>query len=512
MHWTSSLALAALSLLPLDAADASELAWTSGERSGALRVDEGALHFPDGTRLVGLDALELDARHHASAALRDLVRVERDRAIDGRRPVALDDATLTVGGSSDFAPSWTRALESGNRLWWPCDADSALAGTTVAYGAAYDADLERLAAWLVGRELLAEHQSELAARLDALAPSGGGWIAAPGEYWAADADAIRATLTGVQGAIFASAHVRAAAELVTAGDELHAPALGTRRLAEALWQTGAPVTAVVEAVRALTPESFNAAHRALYDPAALRIVHLAAGAPDDAASDAPAFDLSRTAWLQGDDAGRKAALALLERLGGAQIWAAARVLRLDATSRTSTQLGDTVADSVTTRVLDGVLTHVAQQVEVQGSVQSLSLAFLGSHVLVRQGDTIVERSGAIGARLMVTERRALVRLLADLARRGPVGARSVDATTLELFDAHAPLGTLELTDDGDVAAFSYPDMGSARRFEYEAPVAFGELRYPGRYREVGARAVEVTITRLETREAYDPALFRDPRR
>lgn len=508
MQWTPGIALAALALATQSfgaphthrATPSDGIAWSEVESTGELRRDGDALLFPDGTCVAGAGAFELDARHRASAALRALLKVERDRARVRRDRVVLDGEGLRVEDASASGGGWVRALERGTALWWPTETDAVEHGSVVAYGAAFDGNVEHLAVALVGRALLFEHQEELAGRLDALSPAAP-WIAAPGEYWADDVDTIAATLEAVRGAVFASAHVNAAAE------ELAALAFDDPRAAEALWQVGGTPATLAEAFAGLTPQSFHETHRALHDPAALRSVVLADAAPTEGF----AFDLSRSAWQQGDDAGRRLALELLERLGGAGRWASAHTLRLDATSRTSTQLGDTVADSVTTRVLDGVLTHVSQQVEVQGRVQSLSLAFLGTHVLVRQGDTILERSGAAGARQMVTERRSLVRLLADLAERGPVGVRATDDSTLVLFDGHAELGTLELNEDGHVAAFGYDDAGSARRFEYGAPTEFGELSYPGSYREVGARDVSVTVTDLALLDGYDPALFRDPR-
>lgn len=492
-----------------------DVSWSAERPRDGLSLQESegavALAFPDGTVLRTDAHLALDARHHASAALRAVLRVDLDGRADERPAVVVaTDAPVPESGrtSGAYERTWARPVESSTELWWPCAEDDEYEGAHVAIGPVFSGDLEALAVWLVGRELIAERRPQLAERLDAATPRAGGWIAAPGELWCADTAALTALVDEVDRAIFASAHLEAAcARIAPPGKFVVARALDGHRLGECLWQFGARPDQLAAAVQALTPERFHELHRQVWNADAFRVVDVRAAAPEGGF----AFDLSKSAWLQGSDAGRRMATALVKRLGGAEIWTSVDALRLETTTRTSTQLGDTIADSIITRMVEGTLTHVSQQVEIAGRVQSIATTYIGPTVLIRMGENLIAREGATGARLAIGERRALLRLVTRLAARESIGAR-VDSGALELFDAHAVLGRLTLDEDGGVAELTYTDAAATRRFVYGEAVEFDGRRFPGSYREVGERDVEVTVTGLIGLASIDTSLFADPRR
>jgi hypothetical protein len=503
-------------------AKAAPVAWSSSPGGGVQPLawmdgDGATLVGSDGRRHFAAGRFELDARTRAAATLRDSQRLGLGLDLTSDAAPAYTVELRTEGpagrGGSDEAPAparWYRTSEGSTTLWWPSGGSTGASGSIVALGPAYSGDVEHVAAHLLGLELLATHQPELWARVRAAhVDATGRWIAAPGELWLHSRAALDALCRNVRAAIFASAHILdAQARMWDDGALAVRASLDGARVGELLFTSGQTSAAIGTALRTLTPERFYELHRELWDAATWRTVTLASAAPDAGTS----FDLSRTAWDQSDEKARAVALRLLARAGGAEAWSALRAVRLDTTSRTSTQLDEQVADAVTVRVLDGALTHVAQQMEVQGTVQSFTTTIAGDAAWIESGSRLIVPEGEQLGRLLAGERRSLVRLLPRLAARRDVGVRLDEDGGLVLFDAHAVLGTLELDDEGDLVSFHYSDGTSTRHFVYEDAVEFGDLRYPGTYREVGGRGAEIVITGLTPLDEVDAALFVDPRR
>lgn len=502
-------------------ADVAPITWRSaaGSRSHTLvwggDKDPWTLLGHGARRTFTAGAFELDPRARAAAALRDLERIGLglDVASAAPPPLSIDLAASGPegGGGSDASPApsgWYRTVESTQTLWWPRGESSGSSAGIIALGPAFTADVERSATHLLGLELLATHHPELWQRVRAAhIEATGRWIAAPGELWLPSRAALDGLCADVRAAIFASAHIEdAQARMWDDGTLEVNGSLDGARLGELLFTCGQTPRALGTVLRTLSPERFYELHRELWDEAGWRTVAVASSAPDGA------LDLSRSAWEQSTDKARAVAERLLARAGGAEAWSGLRAVRLETTSRTSTQLDEQIADAVTVRVLDGALTHVAQQMEVQGTVQSFTTTIAGNTAWIVSGSRLIVPEGQQLGRLLAGERRSLVRLLPRLAGRRDVGVRLDEDGQLVLFDAHAVLGTIEVDENGDLRGFRYSDGTTTRRFAYEDAVEFGDLRYPGTYREVGGRGAQIVITGLTPIDTVDAALFADPRR
>ena len=202
---------------------------------------------------------------------------------------------------------------------------------------------------------------------------------------------------------------------------------------------------------------------------------------------------------------------LLAALGGREAWAAVRHIATQTRFVLERDGRRNAVESRQLRAFDDLALRLEQQHGEQrlGTVLVSDPLLLGPHAW-RQTPTGVERLDApTTAQLLEGERRALVRLVARLAR-GELGATVQEDGRLALADSAGECARLELDADGRPRALYLPAAGGELSVRFEEWSDVGGLVYAQRYRMEGSLPRDYEVLRFDPAPQLDGGEFAAP--